>query len=92
MIKFSGMTGEDKRGRLIGIGLSRRNCEKLLEGDPILFELEVLGLRVTTIGEPYPRRAQVLIVAGETEEAILAELKATASAAGVTILDAEPKG
>lgn len=96
MIKFSGLTkGSD--GRLIGIALSRRNCERLLEGDPIAFDLEELGLRVTVIGEgegfdqvrDREKTGHVLIIAGETESSIMAELGHHARAAGVEIRKVE---
>lgn len=59
MIKFKATNakGED----ICGIGLTRANCEKLLEGHPI-------GLRPDAIEIPWP--GEVIIVAGETEEAI----------------------
>ena len=95
MIKFSGLT-QDGKGRLIGIALSRRNCERLLEGDPIAFDLSELGMRVIewprgTRSDPPandPAGAmigQVLIIAGETEKSIMAELGHHARAAGVEI-------
>lgn len=93
MVKFGGET-QDGKGRLIGIALSRRNCEKLLEGQPITFDLAELGLRVVPIrGEPrLPRIGQVLIVAGETEQAILDELQGVAHGAGVDIRSLGPDG
>jgi hypothetical protein len=51
-------------GEGVLIGLSRGNVEELLKGHPILKNKEDTGLPVT-----------VVIVGGETEEAILAELQ-----------------
>ena len=52
--------------QLVILGLSRLNCEKLLEGRPIHIELSLLGL---------PTTLEVLLVGGETEEAIRLELE-----------------
>lgn len=60
--------GPDGRPLLI-LGLSRKNTERLLEGRPIPVELrDLFGID-----------AVVLIVAGETEDAIVDELRAHAS-------------
>lgn len=69
MIKFIG----EREGRpMLGLGLSRLNCEKLLDGNPIFIDLKVMAFesRVDL------NDATVLIFAGETEEAMLAELEA----------------
>lgn len=50
-------------GKGVLIGLSRGNVEELLKGHPILKNKEDTGLPVT-----------IVIVGGETEEAILEEL------------------
>lgn len=64
MIKASGMY----EGRpMLVIGLSRLNCERLLQDKPIVFR--------ATDADPRLPDLQVLIVAGETEDAIVAELK-----------------
>ncbi len=84
MVKFSGVTNEGK-GRLIGIALSRKNCEKLLDGQPIAFDLAELGLRVQPVGEPYPLLGHVVIVAGETEQEIMDELQEIARKANVAV-------
>lgn len=63
MIKFTSHLQNGKK--LIGIGLSRENCNRLLDGKPILFDgdqLEEFGL-------------QFLIMGGETEETIHNSLK-----------------
>ena len=53
------------RGRnLVIFGLSRMNCERLLEGKPILVDMEELGMS-----------GKALIVGGETEEDIKRELE-----------------
>jgi hypothetical protein len=58
MIRASGKSGKDGRPVLI-IGLSRRNCERLLEGDPIPFD-----------AAPWGVDAHIVVVAGENEAAI----------------------
>lgn len=63
MIRASGKSGKDGRPVLV-IGLSRRNCERLLEGDPILFD-----------AAPWGVDAHITLVAGETEEAITNEFR-----------------
>lgn len=66
MIKFHGVAADG--GELLGIGLSRKNCEKLLAGQPIHFSLdEMAGSGMTWNGE-------ILIIGGETEQAITDEL------------------
>lgn len=97
MVKFSGLT-KDGAGRLIGIALSRKNCEKLLEGQPIAVELGEFGLQVCDVpggtgtkrGPPMP--GQVLIIAGETEQKILGELQQVARGEGVPIRTFGPDG
>ena len=54
---------------LLFLGLSRANCERLLQGLPIYIEtadLNRLGL---------PPNMEVVLTGGETEEAIVAELE-----------------
>lgn len=55
-----------RAGGLVVLGLSRKNCEKLLEGKPISIdggaELGIPGLRI-------------LIMAGEDEETLAAQLE-----------------
>ena len=55
---------EDGR-TFVFLGLSKINLEKLQEGKPIPIDLSVFGVP-----------AEVLISYGETEEAIMAELRA----------------
>jgi hypothetical protein len=64
MIKFR---GEDNGKPLVGIGLSRKNCERLLAGDPIKFNLREVGL---------PLDIEVLVFAGETEQSMYEQFKA----------------
>jgi hypothetical protein len=54
-----------RAGGLLFFGLSRGNCEKLLQGKPIRIEGNAIGLPGITI----------VIAGGETEDAIAAELK-----------------
>jgi hypothetical protein len=49
---------------LLVIGLSRVNTEKLLDGQPIAFDTDQLGLP----------RLQVLIIGGESEQSISEDL------------------
>jgi len=70
--------GADGKALLV-LGLSRKNTELLLEGRPI--SVELMGL----IG----KEATILLVGGETEEAIAAEL-AEFIGPGTRIERAEP--
>jgi hypothetical protein len=66
VIKFH---GESTSGRhMLGIGLSRKNCEKLLAGQAIHFDLESME------GSGFPWKGEVLIVGGETEEDITMQM------------------
>lgn len=70
MIKFLGV----KDGRpMLGLGLSRGNCRKLLEGKPIFIDLKVL-LGTSDLRADL-NDATVLIFGGETEEAMIEDLK-----------------
>ncbi|HWE97573.1 MAG TPA: hypothetical protein VG269_26695 [Tepidisphaeraceae bacterium] len=73
MIKAIGTKGNQT---LVLLGLSRRNCELLLEGKPIHVDVEKLvpGLRVS-----------VLLIAGETELAITKEMADTGMIDGNTL-------
>jgi len=64
MIKFVG-TNPTTGDKIIGIGITAANIEKLKEGKPILFKLSDLGL-------DWP--GEVTIFYGETEEKITKEL------------------
>jgi hypothetical protein len=66
VIKFHGTASDG--GELIGIGLSRKNCERLLAGKPIHFKLSDMAASGLAM------KGEVLIIGGETEEAITAEL------------------
>ena len=83
MVKFCGRAGG---GFLIGIGLTRRNLERLLDGEPIAYKIDE-----HEIPDPHLKGHAILIVAGETEEAILAELTSVAAEAGVSV-GPPPKG
>ena len=64
MIKFAG--SDTQTGRpVLGIGLSRENCDRLLEGQPILFD--------TANMTDFPDFT-VCIIAGETDESMAASL------------------
>lgn len=60
MIKFA--ADLDGGGRLLGIGLTRANCERLVKGQPIALN--------TRKEFNTPWRADILIMGGETEEAL----------------------
>lgn len=61
MIKAAGGTGD---GPFLLLGLSRTNTERLLTGKPITLDTGDMGLP----------RMRVIIMGGETEQAIAAEL------------------
>ena len=50
---------------MIGLGLSRANCKKLLEGKPIFIDLKVMMMDV--VGIPNFSDGTILIFGGETE-------------------------
>lgn len=64
MIRAGGVTG--KGGKILILGLSKANCEELLKGRPISFPLKEYGFGENDV---------VLIMGGETEQAVAAELK-----------------
>ena len=66
MLKFNAATAA---GPLIGLGLSRENVNRLIEGKPIQVWLRDLGF-TGTLGD-----ARICILFGETEAAIMEELK-----------------
>lgn len=59
MIKFT-------MGKVVGLGLSRRNCEKLLDKQPIRVALKDLNLDTDI---------EILLLAGETEQQIASDLR-----------------
>ena len=63
MIKALATRGKRK---IVMLGLSRRNCELLLAGKPIHIHLSELGVT----------GPEVVLCAGETEEAIVEEFQA----------------
>ena len=75
MIKYGGKSGKVGTRRMIGIVLSRRNTEKLLDGEPIHFQSEDIGIK----------GIDVLISAAETEEEGMRELINEAEKAGVPL-------
>lgn len=69
MIKFLGARG----GRpMIGFGLSRANCEKLVSGKPIFIDLKVMMMRVHEV--PDLNEATVLIFGAETDQSMESEI------------------
>lgn len=69
MIKF--LAHRDGRP-MIGLGLSKGNCQKLLEGRPIFIDLKVMMMDCEKL--PDLNEATILIFGGETEEAMQEEL------------------
>jgi hypothetical protein len=65
LLKFSAETRGPLKKPVLGIGLSRANCEKLLNGRPILF---------STKGMDELPELEIFIMAGETEEAMALDL------------------
>jgi hypothetical protein len=63
MLKFSAQTEDDKPA--IGIGLTRDECEGLLDGRPIRF---------STTNMPGLPPLEVVVMAGETEQAMTIQL------------------
>lgn len=63
MIKFAGT--HDHR-LTIGLGLSRANCERLMMGKPIAFNLQDMNPKFPDL--------TIMLLGGETEEAIKDEL------------------
>lgn len=70
MLKYGGFNPETARP-VLGIGLSRENCRRLLAGEPIVFD---------TSGFKDLPEIEVVIMGGETEEAMAFDMiKAGAS-------------
>ncbi len=71
MIKFLASS----EGRpMIGLGLSRGNCEKLLQGKPIFIDLKVMAYQ--TEGSPLDtNEATILIFGGESEDEMQREMR-----------------
>ena len=67
MVKFSG-TNSGSGGPVLGIGLSRENCERMLEGNPITFTTDSMA------GLP---ALELLLFAGETDDEIAATMMGT---------------
>lgn len=64
MIKFTATLPDGRR--LVGLGLSRANCERLLADQPIVVDTQIqLGL---------PWRGEILLFAGESEAALVRRL------------------
>ncbi len=70
MIKFVALK-EDRP--MIGFGLSRGNCEKLIEGKPIFIDLKVM---MAQCDEKYDfNDATVLIFGGDNEQQMVDDFK-----------------
>lgn len=57
---------------MLGLGLSRRNCEKLLDGKPIFIDMKVMMMKIEN--EPNLNDATILIFGGEDEATMQADL------------------
>lgn len=62
MIKFTAITGDDKR--LVGLGLSHGNLDRLRDKKPIKIDGESIGIE----------GLEILIFSGKTEESMAKEL------------------
>jgi hypothetical protein len=70
MIKFFGI----REGRpMIGIGLSRGNCKKLIEGKPIFIDLKVMLADANP--PPDLNDATLFVFGGETEATMERQLR-----------------
>jgi hypothetical protein len=70
MIKFLA----ERNGRLmIGLGLSRENCRKLLEGKPIFIDLKVMMMDVKEV--PNLSDGTILIFGGKDEKTMQDDFK-----------------
>lgn len=70
MIKFLASS----EGRpLIGLGLSRGNCAKLLAGKPIFIDLKVMMMQLAEL--PNLNDGLILVFGGENEAAMQAEIE-----------------
>lgn len=76
MIKFTAEVQGNPKRRILGIGLSRENCERLLAGEPIQVDAMAVGM---------PAFEGLFIMAGETEQAMYDELKKHGVLQGVPI-------
>jgi hypothetical protein len=82
MIKFGGVTGEHQQRKLIGICLGRENMKRLLEGQPIFFKAEEVGVS----------NVDVLLLAAETETDAMRELVSAAVEEGASIVGLQEAG
>jgi hypothetical protein len=85
MIKF--LATQPGGRKVLGLGLSHGNIERLKGGQPIHFHVEQMHLHELAVHE-------VLIFAGETEETMRAQLETTGALDGCTVrtdpVDQEP--
>ena len=79
MVKFQAPNPENGR-KILGLGLSRGNLQRLQEGKPIHFNAEQMGLPAIAVSE-------VLVFFGETEESMRAELEANGYLDGCRIIE-----
>lgn len=70
MIKF---LATSETSSLLGVGLSRHNCERLLAGEPIVIDLALQRLEAAIAGQFDLNTAKLVIVADETDEILLSQ-------------------
>lgn len=83
MLKFQATNPENGR-KILGMGLSHGNVKKLMEGKPIHFNAEDMGLASIAVSE-------ILIYVGETEESMRADLESNGYLEGTRIIEAQPE-
>lgn len=74
---------------LLVFGLSRRNCELILDGKPILINIEKFRHMAAAATA---KKIEICIMGGETEEAIAEELKEFVGPETELIISGSPKG
>ena len=77
MIRFGGRAGESGEKQIVGLALGRENLERLTSGQPIVIDGD-------SVGAP---GVVVIVVYGETSEAVVRELTTVARETGATLRD-----
>lgn len=60
---------------IVGVGLSRENCQRMLEGEPISIDLALQRIESTTKGVFDFNTAKLVLVAAESGEQLLDQLR-----------------
>lgn len=74
MIKFLAVGDSSP---VLGVGLSRHNCEQLLAGEPIVIDLALQLLEASVVNRFDLNTAKLVLVAGENDELLLEDLIST---------------